>query len=462
MGAGKSMLAQAAAERTGRLHVELDREVEARAGRTIPELFEREGEAAFRELEAAVTVEALEARGPRILSLGGGALTSAAVCEALRAHAVTVFVGIGVEDAWERVRGSDRPLAQDEQQFRRLYEERQPLYAEVAEFEARDADDVILAAAGIHLGPGLLGQLGELVPGDGQVALVADTHVSGIYGADAQLALGGRLASTHAVPAGEEAKTAPVVERLWRELALDRSGLVVALGGGSTTDVAGFAAASYLRGVGWVAVPTTLVGQVDAAIGGKTGVDLPAGKNLVGAFHWPLRTVIDPALLETLPERERLAGMAEAVKTGLLAGEPLWELPEPELVRRCAVFKAGVCLRDPREQGERAILNLGHTFAHALETAASYEGVSHGEAVALGLLAALRLSGLDTRVVEDVLRPRRVRVDRERAWAALARDKKSLAGRPRLVLLEAPGRPIAGVELPEDDVRRALDQLIDG
>ena len=170
---------------------------------------------------------------------------------------------------------------------------------------------------------------------------------------------------------------------------------MVALGGGSTTDAAGFVAATYLRGVDWVAVPTTLVGQVDAAIGGKTAVDIPEGKNLVGAFHWPQRTVIDPGLLETLPPRERRNGLAEVVKTGLLAGEPLWELAEPELVRRCAAFKAAVCVRDPREHGPRAVLNLGHTFAHALE-AASRSSLPHGDAVALGLLAALRLSGLDT------------------------------------------------------------------
>ena len=167
----------------------------------------------------------------------------------------------------------------------------------------------------------------------------------------------------------------------------------MAIGGGTTTDVAGFVAAAYLRGVPWIAVPTTLVGQVDAAIGGKTGVDLPEGKNLVGAFHWPERTIIDHELLATLPDVERRNGLAEVVKTGLLAGEQLWELSEPDLVRRCAAFKATVCLRDPRDDGERAMLNLGHTFAHALEAASSYE-LAHGEAVALGLLAALRLSGL--------------------------------------------------------------------
>jgi 3-dehydroquinate synthetase len=152
--------------------------------------------------------------------------------------------------------------------------------------------------------------------------------------------------------------------------------------------------------------------------------------------------------------------MAEVVKTGLLAGEPLWELPAPELVRRCAAYKAAVCLRDPHEHGERAVLNLGHTFAHALEAAGDFRGPSHGEAVALGLLAALRLSRQDTAAVEQVLRPKRVRVSRDAAWAALARDKKAVGGTPRLVLLDGPGKPVTGVELPEAEVRKALDALI--
>ena len=153
-------------------------------------------------------------------------------------------------------------------------------------------------------------------------------------------------------------------------------------------------------------MPTTLVGQVDAAIGGKTAIDLPDGKNLVGAFHWPVRTVIDPVTLETLPAEELGNGRAEVVKTGLLAGEPIWELPVGEQVRRAAAFKTALCLRDPHDRGERAQLNLGHTFAHALEAAADY-ALPHGRAVALGLLAALRLSGLETTVVEETLRPSR-------------------------------------------------------
>jgi shikimate kinase/3-dehydroquinate synthase len=457
MGAGKSTLGARLAERLRLAFVDVDRLIEADVGMSIQELFRQRGEAEFRAREEEKAAAVLSAELPVVVALGGGAIESDRTRRLLGERATTIWIDVEPDAAWSRAR--DRPLAQERELFDRLYEHRRPIYEQVADFEARDVDDAVLAAGGIHAELGAFERLGELVPGTDRLALIADAHVSGIYGAAAQLALGGRLASTHTVPAGEEAKTLGVVERLWRELALDRSGLVVALGGGCATDAAGFVAAAYLRGVAWVAVPTSLVGQVDAAVGGKTGIDLPAGKNLVGAFHWPVRTVIDAALLETLPERERLAGMAEVVKTGLLAGEPLWELPDAELVRRCAAFKAAVCLRDPYEQGERAILNLGHTFAHALESAAGYEGVTHGEAVALGLLAALRLSGLETRVVEEVLEPRPVRVDPDRAWAALARDKKSVGGRPRLVLLERPGRPITGVELPEQDLRRALAEL---
>ena len=196
-------------------------------------------------------------------------------------------------------------------------------------------------------------------------------------------------------------------------------------------------------------------------MGGKTAIDLPGAKNAVGAFHWPARVVCDPSLLTTLPDEERRNGLAEIVKTGLLAGDPLWELREPEQVRACAAFKTGICLGDPHDRGRRNQLNLGHTFAHALEAAGGYT-LPHGRAVALGLLAALRLSGLpdEVRVVGEVLAPEPAHVDRDAAWSALARDKKAERGTPRLVLLDGPGRPRWGVELPEVDVRRALDELI--
>jgi 3-dehydroquinate synthetase len=447
MGAGKTTIARA----LGLPHVETDEDVPIG-------LFD-DGEAAFRAREAEVVRNVLDRAVPVVVDLGGGAVTIPEVRALLKERAMVVWLDVDVDTAWERVRGTDRPLAQDYDEFKRLYGERRPLYEEVADTTARDTDDVVLAAAGVHVERGALGRLEELVPGDGAVALVSDPQVAGIHGMDAQLALGTRLTETHELPPGEEAKTLPALDRLWQELRLDRRGTIVALGGGCTTDAAGFAAATYLRGIEWTPVPTSLVAQVDAAIGGKTAIDLPQGKNLVGAFHWPARTVVDPALLETLPEPQRLEGMAEVVKAGLLAGEPFWELPDDELVRRSIAFKAAICLRDPHEHGERAALNFGHTFAHALEAAAGYEGLTHGRAVALGLLAALRLSGRDTSVVEEVLRPEPAGVDRERAWEAMKRDKKARGGEPRFVLLGDEG-PRIGVPVPEEDARRELDRLI--
>ena len=457
MGAGKSTLGHALAERLGRPFVDTDDEVERATGRTVAELFD---EGSFRGHEERVVAAALAHGEPAVVALGGGAVETEGVRKALQ-PACTVLLDVDVDAAWARCRGGERPLAQDESAFRRLHEERAPLYAAVADARASDLEDALLAAAGVHVEAGAVHRLAELVPGEGAVELVTDARVAGIHGMDAQLGLAARDRATHELPAGEDAKQLAAVERLWRALRLDRSGTLVALGGGATTDAAGFVAATYLRGIAWVPAPTTLVGQVDAAIGGKTAIDLPEGKNLVGAFHWPARTVIDPSLLDTLPEEELLYGRAELVKTGLLLGERLWELPQAAAVRVAAAFKAGVCLRDPHDHGPRRQLNLGHTFAHALEAAAGF-ALPHGRAVALGLLAALRLSGLDTRDVERELRPEPVRVDRERAWAALARDKKAEGGSPRLVLLDAPGRPRLDVELPAADVRAALDALIAG
>src|SRR6476646_1195694 len=279
------------------------------------------------------------------------------------------------------------------------------------------------------------------------LAVIGDEHVLELH------PLGFAPLTVHRVPRGEAAKTPAILEQLWNELGVKRGGTIVGYGGGSTTDLAGFAAATYLRGVRWIAVPTTLLGQVDAAIGGKTAIDLPAGKNLVGGFHYPAAVIADPDVLTTLTDAQRREGMAEVVKTGLLAGRPLWELEDEPMVRACAAFKAAVCLGDPFDRGRRAILNLGHTFAHALEAAAGYEGLAHGDAVALGLLAALRLSGRPTDVVEEVLAPRTVHVDRERAWAALGRDKKAERGELRLVLLDEDGPVVA--TRPEAEVRTA-------
>jgi shikimate kinase/3-dehydroquinate synthase len=451
MGVGKTTMARELSTRLLRPIVDIDREIEARYRETIPQIFAARGEPVFRRVEAYAVGAAVERRQPSIIDLGGGAVTFPDTRDPL-ADAFTVLLDVDVDTAWSRVRGSDRPLAKDEGDFRRLYDERQPLYREVADVVVRsgDIDGVILAAAGIHHELGALELLGKHVPGDGPVALVADSTVMGIHGPRAQAALGDRLVSTHELPPGEEAKQLRVVERLWSELTLDRSGTVVALGGGSATDTAGFAAATYLRGVPWVAVPTTLVGQVDAAIGGKTAVDLPKGKNLAGVFHWPVRVVIDETLLATLPERERRQGLAELVKTRLLAGTELD-------VRSAASYKAALCLRDPHDRDVRQWLNLGHTFAHALEAGAGFE-LPHGDAVALGLLAALRLSGRDTAQVEAELDPKPVAIDRERAWQALLLDKKRTGDAINLVLLGENGPFVE--ERPAAEVRRELERLI--
>jgi shikimate kinase / 3-dehydroquinate synthase len=439
MGAGKSTIGREVAERTARPFVDTDEEIERRFG-PIPQLFEERGEPEFRRLEEQVVAEALA--GPdAVIALGGGAILSELTRERMEAHAFPVFLDVDVETAWRRVQQSDRPLARNKDDFRRLYEARKPLYAAFEGAVAHDVGGVLLGALRIVMGSALW------IP-DLSVAIV-DERV-------AELHRNKLVTSVLTIPPGERAKTLAVVNHLLTELNLDRRGTIVAIGGGSTTDVAGFLAAIYRRGVTWHAVPTTLTGMVDAAIGGKTGINTSEGKNLVGAFHFPQSVVIDPSYLATLPAEERRAGMAEVVKTGLLGDQEVWSLPEEEMIRACAAFKAGIVLSDPYErEGRRTILNLGHTFAHALEAGSGYR-VRHGAAVALGLLAALRLSGQPTDVVEEVLRPEPVDADPDAAWAALKRDKK---GEGVFVLLEEPGRPVL-TTVPDSDARGALEALI--
>jgi len=439
MGAGKSRLGRELARLTQRPFVDTDREIEKRHG-PIDELFER-GEPEFRRIEEQIVAEALA--GPTaVIALGGGAVVSEATRKRLRRTEFVAWVTVDVDTAWSRVRNSGRPLARDRERFGRLFEEREVLYDVLAQGTGQDAESLLLES--LHF------IFSSEIACD--AAVIADERVAQLHELPV---VGGAKLTTHALPAGEQAKTVAVVERLWNDLEIGRDGWIVGFGGGSTTDVAGFTAATFLRGVNWVAVPTTLVGMVDAAVGGKTGINTEQGKNLAGAFHFPYEVRIDPRFLITLPPEERRAGMAEVVKTGLLAGKAVWELPDDEMIRACAAFKSAVVLSDPYErQGRRAILNLGHTFAHALEAGSDYT-LRHGDAVALGLLAALRLSGRPTAIVDEVLAPQPVPVDRERAWEALLRDKK---GALNLVLLGDDGGFVT--EMPEADVRRALDELI--
>ena len=243
---------------------------------------------------------------------------------------------------------------------------------------------------------------------------------------------------------------------------LDRSSTLVALGGGTTTDLAGFVAATYLRGIDWVAVPSTLVGQVDAAIGGKVGDRHAGGQEprrrvpLAGGDGDRHGAARDAARSEELRN-----GLAEVVKTGLLAGEPFWELDRSEQVRRCAAFKAAVCLRDPYERGERAQLNLGHTFAHALEAASGYTrpARTRGRTRPPRGAAPVRPRRRDP-AVEELLSPSPSRSTASAPGLRSQRDKKASGGRVALVLLERPGRPLVTSEIEPERVRAALDALI--
>jgi shikimate kinase/3-dehydroquinate synthase len=277
---------------------------------------------------------------------------------------------------------------------------------------------------------------------------------------------------------GEQSKTIAHAEIVWTELVragMTRADVVVALGGGVVGDLAGFCAATYQRGVRYVQAPTTLVAQVDSAYGGKTGVDLPEAKNYVGAYHQPSAVIADTDTLKTLPPEEIAAGYAEVLKTALLAGGWLWERvragaepTEPELIAACARTKLRIVARDERDSGPRQTLNLGHTVAHALEAVTGYARYRHGEAVGLGLLAALRLSGqaelrsevgalLAARGLPTTLDG----ADPQAIVLATRTDKKRLGEGPvPFVLLDGPGSAKPGCRVPERDVLAAVKELV--
>lgn len=339
---------------------------------------------------------------------------------------------------------------------------------------------------------------------------VTDANVAERY-APPPLAGGPDVPSPIVLPPGEEHKTLATAERVWRELAaagMTRADRIVALGGGVVGDLAGFCAATYQRGVPVVQVPTTLVAQVDSAYGGKTGVDLPEAKNYVGAYHQPAAVLADPDALRTLPAAELHAGWVEVLKTALIAGGELWErvlrevpaatgegreaegdageagkagggrdesvggggwAPPVRTILDCARLKLDVVAEDERDGGRRQVLNLGHTVGHAIETATGYARYRHGEAVGLGLLAALRLSGLPQlrEEVRELLAARALPValdrgagvDVEAIVAAVAHDKKRLGARVPFVLLDGPGEVRIGCEVEPADLRVAVGEL---
>ncbi len=510
MGAGKSTAAGELAEALGSCAFDSDALLAERFGHPVAREFELAGEAAFRASEEQLVCALLSEAGPEdVIALGGGSVLSERARDALAGH-VTVLLEVDPAIAWERVSGGppldggERPLAREREQFLALHESRRALYEQLADATLASAPIGAAARAGAGLralagapqgtrmlwasstsaeypvlvGRGLLSasdplELGRIWPLErsrSRPFCVSDETVGGLYARRL-----GELAGMIAIAPGEEQKTLANAERVWHALAsadMTRADHVVALGGGVIGDLAGFCAAGYQRGVPVVQVPTTLVAQVDSAYGGKTGVDLPEAKNYVGVYHQPAGVLVDPDLLSTLPEAELAAGWVEVLKTALIAGAGLWETVaagaevDEHVILACARTKLAAVAADERDGGRRQVLNLGHTVGHAIETASGYARYRHGEAVGLGLLAALRLSGQDA-LREQV---RRLLLDRglpvsfgelpvEAVIEATRRDKKRLGANVPFVLVRAPGEVEFGCEVAPGDLSAAVKEL---
>jgi shikimate kinase/3-dehydroquinate synthase len=496
MGAGKST-ALAAARKAGLETTEIDELMEATLGKPIGQAFEEDGEEAFRAREDEVVGELLEQADGGAIALGGGSVLSERVRKALNRH-IVVLLEIDAAEAWRRIEGTGRPLATSEADVEALLAERLPLYEQLADAVVPMADPGVIERA-----LPAIQALGEMPDG---TRLLWASSASGDYpiavGSDLLACewwplSGRRFCVTHPglgeyarqiepltakleVAPGEASKSMHDAEEILRGLAqagMTREDHVVALGGGVVGDLAGLCAHLYQRGVPVVQVPTTLVSQVDSAYGGKTGVDLPEGKNYAGAYHLPAGVLADTGALKTLPREELAGGFVEALKTGLLAGGPLWERVRgierldprdlDDVVFACARYKCAIVAADERDSGLRHVLNLGHTVGHGIEAASDYARYRHGEAIGLGLLAALRLSdaaGLRDEVEEVLERhdlPTRLDpvVGIEAILSALQRDKKRTAAGVGFVLLSEPGQPRTGQIVDEAKVRAVVEEL---
>lgn len=505
MGTGKTAVGQAVAERLGRWFVDMDAIIQRRAGRPIRAIFDQEGEPVFRQMEAELCRE-LAQEHSLVIATGGGALLPAANRQTLGASGVLICLTAPVDVILARLGdAADRPLLAGPDRRERveaLLAQRAAGYAAIMHqidtaglTVDQAAERVIRLVRRVGAGPR---RIPVSYPGGGYDILIGDGISAGLGQAmrDAGLAPGRcALVSQPAIaaaqaepllaglaeagfdttlvemPDGEAHKTLATVAGLidaFVAAGLERRSPVIALGGGVVGDVAGFAAAIYLRGVPLVQAPTSLLAMVDASVGGKTGVDLPQGKNLVGAFKQPALVAIDPEMLKTLPSDEFRSGLAEVVKAGMIGDPGLFEVMEgrrgevtpmggvtpplrlPDLIARAVQVKATVVQEDPFEQGRRAALNLGHTFGHAYETLSGYR-LRHGEGVSIGLAAATRLAarlGLCEPALVQRVEGLLARLDLpiragafapETVLAAMSADKKRIDGRLRFVLPRALG-----------------------
>ena len=508
-GTGKSTIGKLLARSLDLPFVDLDRAIEQEAGISIAQIMEQRGELAFRDLETTALQEivahasreafpkrnSMTATQDKIIALGGGALLRAENRALVEAYGTVVLLKADLPTLLNRLQhdGGRRPLLKGDLQARLsdLMDQRRqhylsfPIQLSVDEGgsaqHAKEIQDRLgrfhLKAMGqydVLIQNGGIDGLGELLKARnlGQPIVVTDENI-------AQLQADRVMASLHkagfdprllTIPAGEGYKNLDTVQTLWHrflESGLDRRSTVIALGGGVIGDLAGFAAATYMRGIHWVGLPTTLLSMIDASLGGKTGFDLPEGKNLIGAFHPPKLVLADPQVLETLPEAEFVSGMAEVVKHGIIADPGLFELCAGGLgcvrqdlesvVKRAMAVKISIIEEDPYEKGFRAALNLGHTIGHAVELASQFR-LRHGEAIAIGMVAEAGLAermdltgeGLSDRI-RQVLIGLGLPVDipsdlsRQEILRAIRVDKKKNANAVRFALPVAIGK----VELVE-------------
>jgi len=508
MGTGKSAVGQILARRLGWTLIDTDRRVEAKERATIAQIFARRGEAYFREVEGRVIAE-VASRRDAVIATGGGAVLRPENMRRLRERGWIVSLTAPADVLLKRLTdGERRPLLRGDARGHvvRLLDQRRPLYrdadlmidvsvataervadAVIAFLCRRDRRTIAVRLVGreypVHVGEGILPLLPVDLTGLGagrRLAMVTQRSVLRA-GAGALLPVLKAYdfeATVLDVPAGEASKSLAMAGALCRRLArakLDRHGTLLAVGGGVIGDLGGFVAATYMRGIRLIHVPTTLLAMVDSSIGGKTGVNHARVKNLIGAFYQPAAVVADVRMLQSLPDREVRSGLAEVIKTGVIGDADLFEFLEEnlpavlrrdpgaliEIISRCAAFKARVVEADEAERAERQILNYGHTIGHAVEAAAGFRRLTHGEAVAIGMALeahlALRLGLASAATVERQnallaragLPVKLGAVSRAAVWRALALDKKSRDGVLRWPMLVGIGSVRREQEVPD-------------
>ena len=492
MGTGKSTVGELVAAELERQFVDMDLVIEERFGLPIPEIFKRHGEAIFRTVERGLAQE-LSLQSGLVIATGGGALVPEDMRDLMGRTGKLICLNAGKAEISARLSETDnRPLASN---WQALFEQRQSAYARIPnqiETSGKTAEAVaceiiamldgrihVRTPAGgydIWIDQGILCDINKHVNTlglNGHVIIVSNETVAPLYAE----VLASRLPSADiiAVKDGEEYKNLETVSSIYDEMlarGADRNTTMIALGGGVLGDMAGYVAATYMRGIRLIQAPTTLLAMVDSSVGGKVGVDLPQGKNLIGAFKQPDAVLVDTDVLESLPPLQWRCGMAEVIKHGLISQPALldpenWEQENlVNLLRHAIQVKVEVVEEDPYEQGIRAHLNLGHTFGHAIEKVTRYS-VPHGEAVAIGICKAARLScncGLiDAQLLEKVIStferiglPVDIELNPEAWYAAMSTDKKWKAGKSRFVLLKALGEATVLEGLPKEEVLAVL------